>query len=135
MHNANAPVVTSFSQDWWSMNGGGSLNVIGTGFTGATLVYFDQAKVNIIAGSDTLLNIPVPSCTAAFGGDASKCANQPVAVEVTVVTPNGTSKATCAARFYYTDTGANIPAKCTGQPGQGNGQGSGRGRGRSQHAW
>ncbi len=77
------------------------------------------------------MSILPPPCAQAFGGDAAKCANQPVAVKITVTTPNGTSADTCAATYYYSDTGANIPTACS-STGKGN-HGS-KNRGKGKHA-
>jgi IPT/TIG domain len=70
-----------------SMAGGDSVTITGIGFTGATEVEFGGVSVHMTVDSDTEITAISPPgfCT----------------VNVTVVTPNGTSAASPADQFAY----------------------------------
>lgn len=83
----NAPVVTSISPSTGSVAGGNSVTVSGSGFTGATAVNFGTiAATDFAVSSDTT----VVSTSPAFAAGT---------VDVTVVTPNGTSATSTADQY------------------------------------
>ncbi len=85
---STAPVVTSVSPAEGPPGGGTSVTVGGSGFTGATAVDFGTAAGSIEAVSASAITALSPPGTGT--------------VNVTVVTPNGTSSATASDAFTYT---------------------------------
>ena len=84
------PVVTGFSQSSASVLGGSALLITGTGFTGAVRVNFGttlQTGFPTVL-SDTTIRVTIP-------------AHAPGVVDVTVVTPAGTSVVTAADHFTF----------------------------------
>ena len=82
--------------------GGTPVTVSGTGFTGATAVNFGtNPGTGLLVQSDTQLTVISPA------------AAQPEAVEVTVVTPLGTSPAAAATQFTYAQPAAPKVAAVT----------------------
>lgn len=67
--------------------GGDSITISGSGFTGATEVDFGGVSVAITAISDTAITVTSPPGSGT--------------VDITVVTPNGTSLTSTADRFTY----------------------------------
>lgn len=87
---AAAPTVTGVSPASGQAAGGDIVTVTGTGFTGATGVAFGPAPAtNLIVAGDTTLTVTSPLGTAG------------TTVDVTVITPAGTSAATPADKFTY----------------------------------
>jgi hypothetical protein len=88
-HYAPAPTVIGTSPASGSAAGGSAVTIAGSGFTAATQVIFGAvAATNIVVNSDLQITATSP-------------AGPPGAVDVTVVTPNGTSSTTPADRFTY----------------------------------
>lgn len=86
-----APTVTSVSPTTGSTAGGTAVTITGTGFTGATAVYFGSTTAPItVSGSGTSITATSPATTTAG------------MVDITVVTPNGTSTMSAGDRFTYT---------------------------------
>jgi RHS repeat-associated protein len=88
--NPPAPVVTSLTPVTGSTLGGMNIMVLGTGFSGATLVNFGSTQVRFAFGiiSDSAIRVTVPAGTAG-------------PVDVTVVTPGGISATSAADRFTF----------------------------------
>lgn len=83
----SAPVVTAISPANGSINGGETITLTGTGFTGATIVNFGTvAGTNLVVASDTSITVTSPAQPAA-------------SVDVTVVTPAGTSAVVPADKY------------------------------------
>ncbi|MGO9196536.1 MAG: beta strand repeat-containing protein [Acidimicrobiales bacterium] len=83
-----APVVTGVSPNAGSPLGGYSATVTGTGFTGASSVYFGTTPAtDVVVSSDDQLTATVPAGTGT--------------VDVTVTTSGGTSAASPADQFDY----------------------------------
>jgi transcription elongation GreA/GreB family factor len=83
------PVVASTSIPGGSVNGGETVTLTGTGFTGATAVNFGTvAGTSLSVTSDTSLTIVAPAQAAAT-------------VNVTVITPAGTSLVGTANAYVY----------------------------------
>jgi hypothetical protein len=90
--------------------GGSTVTITGTGFTGATAVYFGT----------------IPAATYSVSSDTQIIANDPAGsvgtVDVTVVTPAGTSATSPADQFTYTTSSStgNIEVTTTAPPSVGN---------------
>jgi hypothetical protein len=85
-----APTVTGVSPISGSADGGDSVTISGSGFTGATGVNFGTVAATIQpGGTDTQLTVTSPP------------ANASGAVDVTVTTPAGTSATSAADQFTY----------------------------------
>jgi glutamate dehydrogenase/leucine dehydrogenase len=82
------PVVTSLTPHMGSSGGGTLVAINGTGFTGATDVKFGDTS----ADSLTVVSDVLTMCSSPAGSDI---------VDVTVITPNGTSNTSLADRFTY----------------------------------
>jgi large repetitive protein len=86
---APGPTVTQVVPDSGPTAGGTSVTVTGTGFTGATAVYFGTTPgLDVVVVSDTRITTTAPAATAG-------------PVDVTVVTPSGASAPTSADRYTY----------------------------------
>jgi hypothetical protein len=87
---AAAPTVTGLNPTSGTLGGGNNVTVRGTGFTGATAVNFGSvAATNLIVQNDTQLTVTSPTPSASGP------------VDVTVITPAGTSAISMADRFTY----------------------------------
>jgi hypothetical protein len=85
---AASPVVTAISPASGSIGGGTIVTVTGNGFMGATSVTFGTSSANAVTiASDTQLTATSPAGTGM--------------VDITVVTPAGTSAISQADRFTY----------------------------------
>ena len=87
--SSGTPVVDYVSSENGNSAGGNTVNVVGSGFTGATAVHFgDVAATNLQVISDNELSVTVPASDGTCAVDPSQglCA-----VAVTVTTPGGTS--------------------------------------------
>lgn len=86
-----APVVTAVSPSSGSLSGGLAVTVTGSGFTGATNVYFGSSDVTsfLISSSGTSITVNSPAATGAG------------TVSLTVVSPYGTSAISAADAFTY----------------------------------
>ncbi len=85
-----APAVTQLSTSSGSSNGGMSVTITGSGFTNATAVDFgDTPAASFTVNYDTSITATSPSMPAGT-------------VDVTVVTPSGTSATSSADQFGYT---------------------------------
>jgi RHS repeat-associated protein len=89
------PVVTGFNQSSASVLGGTPVLIAGTGLTGATHVNFGTAPASFTVLSDTTIRVTVPPHAAG-------------AIDVTVVTPAGTSAVTAADRFTFVSPPAPV---------------------------
>jgi hypothetical protein len=86
---AAAPTVTGVSPNTGPSSGSSAVTVSGSGFTGATAVYFGTiAAPNFSVSSDGVLYAESPAETAGT-------------VDITVVTPNGTSATGAADRYTF----------------------------------
>jgi hypothetical protein len=83
-----APAVTGLSLTSGSVVGGATLAVTGTGFTGASAVFFNTTPAGYYSFSDTAISVRVPAHAAG-------------PVDVRVTTPGGTSAPVAADRFTY----------------------------------
>jgi hypothetical protein len=105
-YNQAAPSVTAVSPNTGSTAGGTSVTITGSNLTGAWRVYFGST--------------PAPSFTVT--ADNSITATAPVGtaatVDITVVTPGGTSATGTADRFTYT-AAANVPTVTAVSPSSG----------------
>ena len=90
---AASPVVDGLTPDWGPAGTG--VTVTGTGFTGATAVRFGTSTAQFTVVSDTEVKATAP----AAGGT----------VDVTVVTPTGTSTTSAGDRFTYAPTFTDVP--------------------------
>jgi large repetitive protein len=84
---ASSPQVTGISPASGAAAGGDSVAITGSGFTGATAVYFGGVSAVITAISGTQITATSPSGSGT--------------VDVTVVTPTGTSAISPADQFSY----------------------------------
>ena len=85
------PVVTAISPSSGSTSGGTSVTISGSGFTGATAVYFGgTAALWFTVNSDGSITVTSPN--SFFTGT----------VDITVVTAAGTSATSSADQFTYT---------------------------------
>ena len=83
-------VVTGLNMTRGATAGGTSVRISGSGFTGATSVKFGTtAGTSLVVVSDTVITIVSPAHVAGL-------------IDITVVTPNGTSATSPADRFQYT---------------------------------
>jgi hypothetical protein len=86
---ATAPTVTALSPTTGTEAGGTPVTITGTGFTGATAVDFGTLPAtNLVVVNDTSITADSPAGTGT--------------VDVTVVTPLGTSATSSADQFTYT---------------------------------
>lgn len=85
----SGPVVTAISPTSGPLGGGTVVTITGTGFTGATSVMFGTTSVTPVVNSDTSISATSPVATASG------------TVDVTVVTPAGTSATSAADQFTY----------------------------------
>jgi hypothetical protein len=86
---SSGPVVSSVSPATGSTAGGDSVTITGTGFTGATSVMFGTvAGTNVVVNGDTSITVTSPA------GSAGQ-------VDITVVTPSGTSAVVTGDEFTY----------------------------------
>jgi hypothetical protein len=88
-----APAVTSISPHSGTVTGGTTITVNGSGFTGATAVNFGSTagtSLNVVSDTQITVNSPANSMATA-------------PVDVTVVTPAGTSPTSSADKFGYID--------------------------------
>ena len=85
---APAPTVTSLSVTSGPVEGGTSVTITGTNFTGATVVAFGAASANFIVVSAVQITATSPAHVSGV-------------VDVTVTTPNGTSATSLADKFTY----------------------------------
>lgn len=93
------PVVNSVSPNTGSIKGGTIVNIKGTGFAGATEVYFgNNLGTNLIVNSDTLITVTVPPASE-FG-----------IVDINVYGPNGVNVISRSDRFTYTGFTVNATA-------------------------
>ena len=90
---AALPVVGGLGPTSGSANGGTTVVVRGTGFTGASAVNFGGYAANFVVNSDAMLTAIAPAQAAAV-------------VDVTVATPAGTSSTSPSDRFTYTSAAA-----------------------------
>lgn len=111
---SGAPVVSSISPSTVSAGGGATVTIVGSGFEGATAVYFgSNASSSFSVVSPTFINAAAPTNAGT--------------VNVTVVTPTGASANTQADQLTYAPTGqlpitasdrnlevGGIPTKFTG---------------------
>ncbi|MDP4144000.1 MAG: IPT/TIG domain-containing protein [Bacillota bacterium] len=96
---AAPPVINSVSPNTGLVKGGTVVNITGTGFTGATEVYFDNnLGTNLKVNSDT--SITVTSPIASNIGTA----------DIVIVGPNGTNVISNSDRFTYTGLTVNVTA-------------------------
>jgi hypothetical protein len=87
-----APIVSALSPSTGSVDGGDSVTITGTGFTGATSVDFgSNPATNVVVNSDTSITATAPAGTGT--------------ADVTVTTPLGTSVVGEADQFTYVLTG------------------------------
>jgi hypothetical protein len=92
-----APVVNLLTPAGGTIDGGTTLTLTGSGFTGASAVLFGSvAATSFTVQSDTSITTVAP-------------ASRVGAVDITVVTPRGTSAANAATRFTYAPATA-VPA-------------------------
>ncbi len=89
------PAVTGLTPSNGPEDGGTAVTIQGTGFSGATAVYFGSAAVAPDSVSASSITATAPAGTGT--------------VDVTVVTPNGTSDTTAADQYTY-----NAPPAVTG---------------------
>jgi hypothetical protein len=85
---ANLPTVTGLSPNSGSTAGGFGVMISGTNLSGATAVYFGTTKATIMGGNATMIGVTAPAHAVGV-------------VDVTVVTPAGTSGITQADKFTY----------------------------------
>ncbi len=89
--NSPVPTVTGVSPAYSSTAGGSTVTVTGTNLTGATAVRFGSTAGSIVSvNSSTSISVSVPAHAAGT-------------VDVTVVTPAGTSATSSADSFAYAD--------------------------------
>ncbi len=81
------PLVNGVSPDTGAEAGGTEVTIAGTGFNGATAVRFGQTAASFTVNSPTLITATVPAGTGT--------------VDVTVVTPSGTSSTNSSDRYRY----------------------------------
>ncbi len=81
------PQVTSVSPASGAGAGGDAVTITGSGFTGATVVYFGGSRAAMTVVSDTEITATSPPGSGT--------------VDVTVVTANGTSATSAADQFSY----------------------------------
>jgi len=97
---AAPPVITGLSEASAFTTGGDVFTISGTGLTGATAVYFGTTAASVFSvTSDGAITVTAP----AIVGQVS---NLPETVDVTVVTPIGTSAPVAADQFTFTPAGA-----------------------------
>ncbi len=92
------PTVSSVAPTAGSASGGTSVTITGTSFTGVSAVYFGPtAAADFIVASATSITATAPSGAAGV-------------VDVTVVTPGGTSVTSSADHYTYTGSSGSINA-------------------------
>jgi len=99
-----APTVSSVSPAGGPISGGTKVTITGAGFNGATVVDFGTMPATIVTVSSTSILVVSPAGTGE--------------VDVTVMTPGGTSAKSSADQFTYAPTVSNI-SPTTGPPGGG----------------
>ena len=87
---ASAPTVTAVTPSTGNIFGGQTVTILGSGFTGATAVKFGSTAALFTFWTDTALTAVVPA-TGSTG-----------TVDITVVTPSGTSTTSSADHYVYT---------------------------------
>lgn len=93
------PVVNSVGPNTGSVKGDTIVNITGTGFTGATEVYFgNNLGTNLIVNSDTSITVTSPPASE-FG-----------IVDIIVCGPNGVNVISRSDRFTYTGFTVNVTA-------------------------
>jgi hypothetical protein len=95
-----APAVTGVSPDTGPLAGGTAVTIIGTGFTGATAVYFGA-----VAGTGLTVDSPTSITAVAPAGTGT--------VDVAVTTPAGTSPVSLADQYIYGDPTLMLTAPAT----------------------
>jgi hypothetical protein len=103
---ANLPTVTALSPNSGATAGGFQVMITGTNLTGATAVYFGTTKATIMGGNATTVGVFAPAHAAGV-------------VDVTVVTPAGTSGITQADKFTYTGGQSSGPTVTNVTPNSG----------------
>jgi mannan endo-1,4-beta-mannosidase len=101
VQNPGAPVVTSLSPNTVSAGGGATVTIIGNGFAAASAVYFgpnESSNFSVISPTEITATAPT---------DAGS-------VDVSVVTPLGTSWAVQGSQLTYLPTG-QLPITASGQ--------------------
>jgi hypothetical protein len=94
------PTVTAVSPSSGPAAGGTSVTIAGSGFAGATGVHFGStAATSFTVGSDAQITATAPAGTGT--------------VDVTVITPNGTSATSAADQFTYNPTATGSPPAVT----------------------
>ena len=102
--SSSGPTVQGLSSSTGSTAGGYMLAIYGSNLNGATAVYFGTAPAGIVSDSPTTISVVVPAHAAGT-------------VDVTVVTPAGTSPVTAADRFTYAGApGSSKPVVQTVNP-------------------
>jgi hypothetical protein len=86
--SGNGATITSVSPSAGSVAGGTSVTITGSGFTGATAVYFGTTSVTPIVNSDTSITATAPAGTAGT-------------VDTSVITLSGTSTINAADKYTY----------------------------------
>jgi large repetitive protein len=87
---APVPVLTRLTISRGPVVGGTTIQIMGSGFTGATAVNFGSTPgTSLVVNSDTLITVVSPSGSVGV-------------VDVTVVTPGGTSATSGADQFNFT---------------------------------
>ena len=99
---SSAPVITSVSPSTGTIEGGTSVTIAGSGFTGATAVDFGSLPATgLIVNSDSSITVQSPATST------------PGIVDISVMTPMGTSTSSAADHYTYqiggTVTGGVIP--------------------------
>jgi hypothetical protein len=84
------PVVTSISPTSGSVSGGTVVTITGSLLTGATTVYFGTLSATFTVNSDTSITATAPAAPTNYG-----------TIDVTVVTPGGTSATSSSTKFTY----------------------------------
>jgi hypothetical protein len=93
------PVITEVSPNNGSVKGGTVVNITGTGFTGATAVYFsDSLGTNLIVNSDSSITVTSPSASATG------------TVDIFILGPAGTNVISNNDKFVYTGLKVNVAA-------------------------
>ena len=104
------PAVTGVSPDGGTDMGGTTVTITGTGLAHATLVTFGGVAGRITAKSDTQIAVASPPSTgtvgttvttAAITADSGRRITGTGTVDITVITPGGTSKLTAADHYTF----------------------------------
>ncbi|MGO9109892.1 MAG: IPT/TIG domain-containing protein [Thermoguttaceae bacterium] len=86
--------VTGITPNWGTLTGGTTVTITGYGLTGATAVNFGSSPATIISDTATQIVATSPPGSGT--------------VDVTVVTPSGTSSTSPADQFHYVVTMSNV---------------------------